>query len=254
MSQSADIAPRRQDKTTVVVQQAGKQTWWTSLTPEQRKIVSNVAIGLGISLAALTAIYFGNKFIRNKIANVEESKSLGRDDHATWAKQIKNSFDNNGWWGTDTVLLRNTLREIPSKEDFKKVQVSFNKLYSGENMIDSMTGELKQTEYNEMLAIINSKPEKAKDAKKGIPIYDPHGWAQRINAAINYNWAGLFWGTDEEAITAVVIEMPTQQSFLDTAKVYSTTYGTSLMADLRGDIDESEIDKYKSIILLKPKK
>ena len=117
-----------------------------------------------------------------------------------------------------------------------------------------MTGELKQTEYNEMLAIINSKPEKAKDAKKGAVIYDPHGWAKRINAAINYNWGGLFWGTDEDAITAVVMELPTQAAFVDTATVYKAEFGTAIMEDLAGDIGATEIAKYRQMILQKPKK
>ena len=237
---------------TSVVVQSGKQGWWASLTPEQRKIVANIAIALGISLTAALAIYFGSKFVRGKIANAEETKSLGEDEHATWAKQIKNAFDNNGWWGTDTVLLRNTLRTIPSKEDFKKVQNSYNKLYKGENLVNTMTGELKQTEYDEMLAIINSKPEKAKDAKKGAVIYDPQGWAQRLHSAVNYSWAGLFWGTDEDAITAVILEMPSQTAFVDTANVYKQTYGTLLMDDLMGDLDTFEIAKYTRMVREKP--
>jgi len=254
MNQDSTIAPETKDSTTVVVQQAEKLSWWQSLTPEQRKVVSSIAIALGISLVAAVAIHFGMKFVRNKIANSEENKSLGRDKHATWAKQIKNSFDNNGWWGTDEVLLRNTLREIPSKEDFKKVQTSYRKLYSGSNLIEDMTSELKQTEYNEMLAIINAKPEKAKDAKKGVEIYDPHGWAKRFNAAVNYNWLGLFWGTDEDAITAVVLELPSQQAYLDTAAVYQDMYGVSLLEDLKGDLSDDEIAKYTKMILKKPKK
>jgi hypothetical protein len=253
MRQSAAIAPQGSNQPSTS-SQAAKQTWWSSLSPEQRKFISNVAIGLGISVVALVGIYFATKVVRNKIANVEESKSLGRDDHATWAKQIKNAFDNNGWLGTDEVLLRNTLREIPSKEDFRKVQTSYNKLYKGENLIDTMTGELKQTEYNEMLAIVNSKPEKSKDAKKGVVIYDPHGWAKRLNAAINYSWIGLFWGTDEDAINAVVMELPSQQAFLDTAQVYKDTYGVALMEDLAGDLDSATIDKYRKLIIAKPKK
>ena len=175
-------------------------------------MITNVAIGLGISLVAATAIWLGTKFVRNQIANAEENQSLGRDKHATWAKQIRNAFDNNGWWGTDEALLRNTLREIPSKEDFRKVQKSYRKLFKGSNLVEEMTGELKQTEYNEMLAIINSKPEKAKDAKNGIAVYDPPGWAKRLNAAFNYNWLGLFWGTDEEAIEAVIAEIANSTS------------------------------------------
>lgn len=228
------------------------KSWWYSLTPEQRKLVSNIAIGLGITLTAALLIYLSSKLIKAQIAKSEESKSLGEDDHATWAKRIKNAFDNNGWWGTDEVLLRNTLREIPSQEDFKKVQNSYKKLYQGENLVNTMTSELKQTEYDEMLAIINSKPLKAKDAKNGAVIYDPQGWAKRLNSAINYNWLGLFWGTDTEAINAVFLELPSQTAFFDTANAYKAQYGTLLMDDLAGDLEPFEIVKFEKMIRAKP--
>jgi len=253
MNQEVAKVPERQDNTTVVVQQTEQQSWWQSLDPKQRRLISSLAIGLGISLVAAVIIVLGVKFFRNQVSNVEQNQSLGQDKHATWAKQFKNSFDNNGWWGTDEELLRNTLREIPSKEDFRKVQVSYRKLYKGENLIEVMTSELKQTEYNEMLAILNSKPEKAKDAENGAVIYDPHGWAKRINAAVNYASLGLFWGTDKPAITAVFLEFPTQKAFLDTDKVYQELYGVTLLGDLRGDLYESEVQSYLKMVAKKPK-
>lgn len=254
MSQSTAIAPRREDKTTVVVQQAGKQSWWTSLTPAQRKIITSTAIALGISVIAVAAFYFGNQIIKEKVANHEQSKSLGEDQHATWAKQISNAFINDYKPGTNEVLLRKTLREIPSMEDFNKVSDSYKRMTEGKELVADMTGELSHTEYTEMLAIIKSKPEKAKDAKKGVPIYDPKGWAQRINAAVNYQTWGMFWGTDIDAIDAVVLEMPSQQAFIDTASEYRNLYGVSIMDDLEGDLSEDELNKYRSMVLSKPKK
>ncbi|MBL4862073.1 MAG: hypothetical protein JKY09_03530 [Crocinitomicaceae bacterium] len=252
MKKEAAIVPRSQDgQTPIVFQQTKKQSWYSSLTPEQKKLVSSIAIALGISLVAVGAIFFATKFVRNKVSNVEENKSLGQDKHATWAKQIKNAFNNNGWWGTDEVLLRNTLREIPSKEDFKKVQSSYRKLFKGANLVTDMTGELKQTEYDEMLAIINAKPNKARDVKNGVSIYDPHGWAKRIYSALSYNWLGLFWGTDEDAIKAVFIEMPTHKAYWDTKKVYRSKYGTDMKKDMQADMDD--LNTYLKIIWRKPK-
>lgn len=234
-------------------QRVENQSWWSSLPPKQRNLISGFAIALGISLVAAVAIYFGVNTVRKQVAKVEESKSLGASNHATWAKQIKNAFDNDGWWGTDEVLLRNTLREIPSKEDFKKVSVSYKKLFTGRSLVQDMTSELKTTEYNEMLAIISAKPEKASDAKKGIVSYDPHSWAKRINAAVSYAWLGLMWGTDEEAITAVFLEFPTQQAYHDTASVYKDMYGVTLMEDLEGDLSSYYLTKYKNIVMKLPK-
>ncbi|MBI3133632.1 MAG: hypothetical protein HYZ14_03055 [Bacteroidetes bacterium] len=254
MSQSKAIAQQREDKTTVVVQQAGKQSWWTSLTPGQRKIITSTAIALGISVIAVAAFYFGNKIIKEKVASHEQSKSLGEDQHATWAKQISNAFINDYKPGTNEPLLRKTLREIPSREDFEKVSDSYRRMTEGKELVSDMTGELSQTEYTEMLAIIKSKPEKAKDAKKGVAVYDPKGWAQRINAAVNYQTWGMFWGTDIDAIDAVVLEIPTQQAFLDTAKEYEIEYGVKIMDDLGGDLSAEEMNKYRRMVLSKPRK
>lgn len=221
--------------TTQIVLDQKKQSWWNSLTEKQRQTISSLAIVLGISLVALIAIKFAAKQVREVVSNTEENKSFGGKQHATWAKQLKNAFDNDGWWGTDEVLIRNVLREIPSGEDFEKVQASYRRLYKGANLIEDMTGELKTSEFNEMLAIIQAKPAKARDA--GKPIYDPKGWAKRLYNALDYAWLGLFWGTDEDAVLAVFSEIPTQKAFKETAKAYRKMYGVSLADDLDGDLD-----------------
>lgn len=229
---------------------ANRLTWWASLTDGQRKVISNVAIGLGVSIVAAAAIFVGVKVYKKSVANLEESKSMGGDKHATWAKRIKNAFDNNGFWGTDEVLLRNVLREIPSQEDLEEVKKSYKKQFD-ENMANRMTGELKQTEYDEMIAIIKSKPKKRKDVGKK-PLYDPRGWAKRINAAINYNWLGFMWGTDEEAIKAVFMDMPSKKAYWDTFHAYRELYGSDMKEDLKADMDD--LNDYLKIIWSKPNK
>jgi hypothetical protein len=227
-----------------------KKSWWSSLNEQQRKLISNVAIGLGISVVAAGVIFFGVKFYKKQVANFEENKSFGADKHATWAKQIKNAFDNNGWWGTDEVLLRNTLREIPSMEDVIKVRKSYKKQFDS-NMMTVLTDELKQTEYDEMLAIVNAKPKRRKDVGKQQG-YDVKSWAKRINAAINYNWLGFGWGTDEEAIKAVFMDMPTKKAYWETKRAYQKLYGTDMKEDLQADMDD--LNAYLKIIWAKPEK
>ena len=254
MSNSITKAPQGDDKNTVVVQ-TGEQSGWNSITPQQRNVITWIAIGLGVSIIAATAIYFGIRKIKKISAAKEESKSMGDRKHATWAKQIKNALDNDYAWGTDTEKLRKIIREIPSMEDFNKVGDSYRTMTEGkEEMINRLTDELKQTEYDELLAIIHSKPKEAKDVVEGAVIYDPQGWAKRLNAAINYRGAGIFWGTDEDAINAVILEMPTRQAFIDTATEYKNEYGVLLMDDMEGDLDAIEIIKYHRMILEKPVK
>jgi hypothetical protein len=236
--------------TTQIVLDQEKRTWWNSLTDKQRQAIVSFSIILGISVVALIAIKFASNQVREVISNKEENESFGDNNHATWAKQLKMAFDNDGWWGTDENAIRQVLRAIPSQEDFVKVQASYRKLYKGSNLIEDMTDELKATEYNEMLAILQSKPLKAKDAKEGA-IYDPHGWAKRLYNAMSIYYAGFIPGTDEDAITAVFSEMPTQKAFKETAQVYESMYGATLEGDLDGDLDWTM--DWRGIINKKPK-
>ena len=241
------IQPQQQPTTQIVLDQQ-QRSWWNSLTEKQRQTIVSFAIVLGISVVALIAIKFASNKFRNVIANKEENSSFGEKQSTTWAKQLKMAFDNDGWWGTDEGAVRRVLTAIPSQEDFQKVQVSYRKLYKGSNLIEDLTDELKATEFNEMLAILQSKPQKAKDA--GAPIYDPHAWAKRLYNAMSIYYAGFIPGTDEDAIRAVFNEMPSQQAFQDTKEAYQELYATSLEEDLDGDLDWSM--DWRGIISKKP--
>ena len=131
-----------------------KNTTKDDLTLKEKLLYSLIGIGI-----VGGGIFFGRKLVLKGVANREEKKSFEDGTPATFAKQIKMAFDNDGWWGTDTEKLRSTLREIPSKQVFLKVQESYKKLYNS-NMITDMSDELQTTEYNEMLQIIAQKPDK----------------------------------------------------------------------------------------------
>lgn len=226
-----------------------QRSWWGSLTQKQRDAIIWTAIALGISILALIAIKFASHKFKTVAASHEQDQSFGEDLHATWAKQCKLAFDNDGWWGTDESALRKVIIAIPSQEDFEKVQQSYKKLYKGRNLVEDMTDELKTTEYNEMLAILSSKPKKAKDAT-GAPIYNPQAWATRLYNAMSIYYGWIFPGTDEDAILAVFAEMPSKKAFSDTKQAYYVQYGVSLEDDLDGDLDWSM--DWRSIIAKKP--
>lgn len=240
--------PQNQPVTNIVLDKE-KQSWWNSLTDKQRQGIVSFSVVLGISIVSVIAIKFASNKIRNIVANNEENNSFGDKQHSTWAKQIKMAFDNDGWWGTDENAIRQVLRVIPSQEDFQKIQISYKKLYKGRNLIEDLTDELKATEFNEMLAILQSKPKRAKDAKEGV-IYNPHAWATRLYNGMNIYYAGIFPGTDEDAILSVFSEMNSQKAFNDTKQAYQSLYSTSLENDLDGDLDWS-LD-WREIINKKP--
>ena len=200
------------------------------------------------------SFFVGRSMIRKARSNNEERKSYEEGNEATLAKQLKMAFDNDMWfgWGTDEEAIRKTLRAVPSKEYFRKVINSYQKLYA-KSLMKDMQDELTSTEYNEMLAIINAKPD------KGNTLIDPSlsaqqflSWAKRLRAAfkITYGW---FPGTDEDAIKAVFMEIPTQAAFGQVALAYKNEYGDDLMKDLQSELEFYEISPMLNIIAKKPK-
>jgi len=200
------------------------------------------------------SFFVGRSMIRKARSNNEERKTYEEGNEATLAKQLKMAFDNDMWfgWGTDEEAIRKTLRAVPSKEYFRKVINSYQKLYARSLMKD-MQDELTSTEYSEMLAIINAKPD------KGNTLVDPSlsaqqflSWAKRLRAAfkITYGW---FPGTDEDAIKAVFMEIPTQAAFGQVALAYKNEYGDDLMKDLQSELEFYEISPMLNIIAKKPK-
>lgn len=251
---SEDQLPKRSSSTaasppsTNLVIRTKEQGWWESLPQGMKTVVASFAAVAGMSLAAYLIFLYARKKVRQKKAANQQSKSFGKDKHATWAKQLHQGIDS---WGTDESLIRRTLREIPSQEDFDKVIKSYNIQFEGANLIKDLTGDLSNYEYQEMMAIIKGKPLKAKGSE-GKKIYDPKGWAKRLNAAVNYQWWGFMPGTDEEALKLVFQEIPTRKAFYETAKEYKKMFGVSLWADLDGDLDWSW--DYRAVLKRKPAK
>lgn len=193
-------------------------------------------------------IYIGRKIILNKLANQEENKSFDDGSSATYAKQIKMAFDNDGWLGTNTTALRTTLREIESKQDFAKVVKSYQKLYNS-NLLKDMSDELQSTEYNEMLQIIAAKPEKKGQAPSN-EVYV--AWAKRMKAAFDKSY-GFLPGTDSDAIIAVFNEIPTQTAFIKVTVEYQKLYSTNMLEDLKSESEFGQYDDWMKIITGKAK-
>ena len=209
--------------------------------------------GGGTVLVTVGTFFLGRKIVRSLVSNHEEKKTLSEDSPATYAKQIKMAFENDGWLGTDTPKLRTVLREIPSKQVLTKVANSYQKLYNS-SMYKDMSDELQATEYNEMLSIINAKPDRI--GKKGenteqLTSKNYSEWAKRMKAAFDKTY-GPFPGTDEEAIKAVFTEIPNQTVFIETAKAYYKEYNSNMLDDLKDEM--SDYMDYMKIITSKPQK
>jgi hypothetical protein len=197
------------------------------------------------------AVIIGRSWVRKARTNHEELKTLEEGNAPTIAKQIKMAFDNDGWFGTDKEALRTAIRGIPSKSEFRKVMVSYQKLYNS-SLLGDMQKELKSSEYNEMLYIVSAKPENANGSQQQLTMVELQGWAKRLNTAFNISY-GPFPGTDEAAIKAVFLEIPTQAAFEQVGVVYQSLFGNDLIADLKSELELWEYDPMMQIIYRKPK-
>lgn len=220
------------------------------VSPQARMNLKEVVIYSSIGLVVIGGtIYLASKFVRTQVANTQEKKSLDVDSSAATAKEIRMALDNDFWfgWGTDEEALRKTIRDIPTKDEFKKVAASYKKLY-GVPLTKDLQGDLGTAEYNEMMAIIAGKPEKKGDKV----IYNHEAAAVRLYNAMSI-WYGMFPGTDEDAIKSVFMEIPTQADYKKIESAYYSKYGNTLQYDLEGDLSQSYIDEYMSILRRKPK-
>ena len=206
-------------------------------------IVTGTVVAVGGTIWAVS------HFIRSANENREQKKSLDEGTPATYAKQLKMAFDNDGWWGTNVPLVRKTFQEIPSKDFYRKVEKSYSALTKGENLNKGLESELTSTEYNEMKNILSSKPDKQGGTVSNTNIYK--NWAERLKAAFDYS-VGFFSATDEDAVKAVFQDIPTQSAYLQMEKTYFNLYGTKLYDDLISELYDSEADELVKSIKQKP--
>jgi hypothetical protein len=228
----------------------------TSSTYEHDDFTLKEKLTYGIvGLVVLSGSFFiGRAVVRHARATGEEKKTYDDSNAAYYSQKLKMAFENDNYfgWGTDESAIREIIRKIPSKDEFKKVINSYQKLYARSLMLD-LKEELTTSEYSEMLAIVAGKPDSI--SKNGNPIIGVQqyiSWAKRLKAAFDIT----YWfvpGTDEPAIKAVFMEIPTQADFGRVAQAYQKEYGNELISDLKSELEFWEYAPMMEIINKKPK-
>lgn len=201
----------------------------------------------GVGLTAL--IIFTSKLIKGKIADKSDSKSFEAGTPQTIAKDIKMALDNKWDFGPDTKALRGILQRIKSKAELESVRAEYNKQFK-KAMYADIEGHVKSTEYVELYQIMQTKPDKTGGKVAKPTLYK--AWATRLKAAVDRKYT-VFTGTDEEAIKAVLYEVPTQQDFVEVGKVYLKDYHANIVTVLKSELSASEYVSIISIVTTKRK-
>lgn len=224
------------------------RSYAATLKDESWTLKEKVVYGLLAAVGVGGSIYIGRKLILSAISSKEELKSFEDGTPATIAKQIKMAFENDGWWGTNTVALRAALISVASQEDWDKIIKSYQKQYNS-NLIHDLSDELQSTELNEMMQIINSKPLKKGQAPQ---VNQFRAWAKRLKASFDKDY-GFLPGTDSVAVKVTLQEIPTQSAFIKVGVEYKTLYGTNILDDLKGEAEFGQYNEWLQIIVKKRK-
>lgn len=208
-------------------------------------------IGFALLGAAGVAglVYLTSRFIKKKIAAKSDAKSFEEGTPATTAKQIKMAFENDGYFGTDTKALRAILIKVKNRKELEDIRKEYQRQFNSQ-LYNDLKSELQSTEYNEMLQIMEGKPDKPgtpPNAKQFL------AWAKRLKAAFDKMYS-FIPGTDEAAILAVLNEIPTQQAFTETGKAYQREYKRDFIKDFKAELSTTDYYNFMKIITTKPKK
>lgn len=233
---------------TVVIPQ-GKQRM-VQFTPGQQRIFNAGVLILGGAAAGGLLFLIGRKVYRNAVSNHEAGKGLDDSAPASTAKQLWLAMSNDGWFGTDEVMVRETLVNVPSKEFWNKVVKSYWKQYN-RNLVDDLQGELSSTEFAEMKEIISLKPRTDKEALSPAATVSEAqlaSWANRLHQAFNLTYWIWPYGTDEEAVYQVLKEVPDRKTMTLLNQSYQRQFTNTLDYDLRDEMSGGDLDKALQII------
>jgi uncharacterized protein (UPF0335 family) len=211
----------------------------------KEKIAYSLASALGIG----AIIFFGSRLVKARRSANSDKFSFQEGSPQTIAKQIKMAFENDGQWGTDVKRLRLIMSKVKSKDEMEKVRQEYQKQYNSPLYRD-MQSELQSSEYDEMMQIIEGKPEKTGQKVLAVSLY--RSWAKRFKAAFDKTYS-FIPGTDEEAIKTVIQEIPTQSAFIQVGVAYYKEYNTHLLPALKSELEAWEYPTYLMMITTKPK-
>lgn len=226
-----------------------KQLTYNEVRQEGLSTKEKVVYSLLAAAGLTTIIIVGVKGVKQLFANVSDKKSFELGTPATYARQIKMALDNKGHYGIDEDAIRQVLRNIKSQQELEMVRREYKSQNKGNEMYRDLSA-LDTPVHTEFLLIMSGKP----DANaQGVTGAQYRSWAMRLHYAFLYTWSYLnLPGTDEDAVKAVFLEIPTKSDYKKVEAAYFQEYGETLWNDLQLELELWELQPYMDIINSKP--
>ncbi len=206
--------------------------------PQVPRVSNKTGKVIACAVGGLIAVYVGYRIYQNIRAKQAQKDSYDSAKPQSYAQEIKLALDNNNWlgWGTDNVTLRETLLRIPSKDFMRKVVNAYASLYKGASMMADIASDLSTTEYQELLAIIEAKPQSG-DELQALVLTDEQyaSWVKRIQAAIHASSFFVTY-TDHPMLMQALKEVPTRAAFETLKDVYKKMTRSDLTQDLKDNV------------------
>ena len=210
------------------------------------KKLKYTVVGIGV----LTGLFFlGRRLIRKEKKANADGKSFETGSPEAISSQIRLALENKNRIGINLTQLRQILIGIPSKSQMQAIRTAYFNQYQ-KLMNDDIKSKISLSEFDELLAIMDGKPEKSGSVPTSVQY---KAWARRMDAAFRKTFS-VFPDTDKEAITAVFVEVPSQQAFIEVGKSYNTQFKPKdFITELKSELG-SDYLKYMKIITTKRKK
>jgi hypothetical protein len=218
--------------------------------PNLPKVDNKTGRVIACVVGGAVAIYIGYRIYLNINAKQAQKNAYDSEKPESYAQEIKLALDNNNWlgWGTDNNAIRQTLTRLPSKDFMRKVVNAYASLYKGKSMMADVASDLSTSEYQELLAIIEAKPQSGDQLRPQILTNQQYAsWVKRIQASINANSFFVTY-TDHAMLMKVLQEVPTKAALQTLKSVYRALTGRDLDQDLKDRVSWWYSDDVKAII------
>jgi len=227
-------------KANAAEQEAPRPGFWGSLSDTERRVI---LIGTGALIVGTAGFFIARRAVNKRQTRVTLTKATQDGSAASYAMEIAQAFENkDDWWGIQINDIYKTLYAIPSYKVFREVEREYNKLPDQPVLGTDFLEKLTLDESRTTKIILAGKPDQLGARVSGMLLQE---WVSRLTNA------GSGWGTDEDAITRVLYEIPDKAGAALLDQTLKNSRGYSLDELLEDELSGEELENARLIISTK---